>query len=71
MSRPCHSHPIRQIAGLEAAVHPGSGCVQDIELAGRTAYGAEYLVAAPADDQKCLTSTIAIDGHARRSQMPR
>ena len=42
----------------------GSGRIQDVELAGRRSeFGAEDLVAAPADDQERIACGIAIDGH--------
>ena len=66
-----HGHPTRQVARLEAAVHSGSGRVQDVELAGRRiAFGAEHLVAAPADDQERVASAVAIDGHKVAAERP-
>src|SRR5262249_51524740 len=59
-----HGDPTRQVARLEAAVHAGASRVQNVKLAGRRiAFGAEHLVAAPADDQERVASAVAIDGH--------
>ena len=48
-----------------------SGRVQDIELAGRRIeFGAEHLVAAPADDQERVAGGVAIDGHDVVAERP-
>src|SRR5262249_35655175 len=48
-----HGDPARQVARLETAVHSGASRVQDVELAVRwIEFGAEHLVATPADDQE-------------------
>ena len=66
-----HGDPARQVARLEAAVHSGSGRVQDVELAGRRIeFGAEHLVAAPADDQERVASEVGIDGHDVVAERP-
>ena len=56
-----HGHPTRQVARLDAAVHSGSSRVQDVELAGCRIgeFGAEHLVAAPADDQERVAGALA------------
>ena len=52
------------VSGLHTAVHSGFACIQEIELAGtRIEPRAQYLVAAPADDQELVASKIGIDVH--------
>ena len=66
-----HGHAARQVARLDAAVHSGSGRVQDVELAGRRIeFGAEHLVAAPADDQERVAGGVGIDGHDVVAERP-
>src|SRR5262245_34124130 len=66
-----HGDPTREVARLEAAVHTGASRVQNVKLAGRRiAFGAEHLVAAPADDQERVASAVAIDGHEIVAERP-
>ena len=66
-----HGYPARQVARLDAAVHPVFGRVQDIELASRRIeLGAEHLVAAPADDQELVAGEVGIDGHDVVAERP-